>query len=32
MTRRSGAAAEGARSLFGRETLQPVLPAFEKMF
>lgn len=33
LTRRGAAASEaGARSLFGRETLQPVLPAFEKMF
>lgn len=32
MTLRSGAANSGARSLFGRETLSPVLPAFRKMF
>ncbi|MCA0994806.1 lytic transglycosylase domain-containing protein [Alloyangia pacifica] len=32
ITTRSGAAAEGARSLFGREVMQPVLPAFRKMF
>lgn len=32
LTRRSGASADGARSLFGRETLQPMLPTFEKMF
>ena len=32
ITLRSGAASSGARSLFGRETLSPVLPAFRKMF
>ncbi|MBB3987110.1 hypothetical protein GGQ68_003456 [Sagittula marina] len=32
ITLRSGAAASGGRSLFGREVLSPVLPAFRKMF
>ena len=32
LTTRSGAADEGARSLYGREVMQPVLPAFRKMF
>lgn len=32
LTSRSGAADEGARSLYGREVMQPVLPAFRKMF
>ncbi|MBN9887024.1 transglycosylase SLT domain-containing protein [Salipiger abyssi] len=32
LTQRSGAAAEGARSLFGRGVMEPVLPAFRKMF
>ncbi|MCR8550559.1 transglycosylase SLT domain-containing protein [Salipiger sp. P9] len=32
LTRRSGAAEEGARSLFGRQVMEPVLPAFRKMF
>ncbi|MBP0484558.1 lytic transglycosylase domain-containing protein [Sagittula sp. M10.9X] len=32
ITRRSGAAEEGARSLYGREVIAPLLPAFRKMF
>ncbi|MGY3439947.1 lytic transglycosylase domain-containing protein [Marinovum sp. KMM 9879] len=32
LTRRTKGTADGARSLFGREPMQPVLPSFEKMF